>query len=123
VRAEVAHYFREVPAGDYQFLLRRYGLDGVMGALEPAQDRRPHELGLVLEVVARTQELADTICAFARATMLHYDYRGRKATAGNLAFPHAPSDIPAGPVYRYSVYHLLEVDDPTMLFPIEFVEC
>ena len=122
VRAEVARYFHEVPAASYQLLLRRYGLDGVMGPLEPAQDRRPHEVGLVLEVVARTQALADTICAFARATMLHYDYLGRKATAGNLAFPHAPSDIPAGPVYRYSVYHLLEVDDPTMLFPVDLVD-
>lgn len=116
-------YFDRVPASDYQILFHHYGLDGVMGASEPARKRaRPHEIGLVFEVVAPTQELADAICAFARATLLHYGYPGRKATAGNLAFPFAPSDVPLGPVYRFNVYHLLQVDDPCALFPVELVE-
>jgi hypothetical protein len=66
--------------------------------------------------------MADTICAFTRATLLHYGFPGRKATAGNLAFPFAPSDVPLGPVYRFNVYHLLRVDDPSALFPLELVE-
>ena len=54
--------------------------------------------------------------------MLHCSYPGRIATAGNLAFPYSPSDLHAGEVYRFSVYHLLEVDDPCELFPIDYVE-
>jgi hypothetical protein len=115
-------YFDRVPPSDYQILFHHYGRDGVMGAAEPMRAAVPHEVGLVVEVVAPTQELADTICAFVRATLLHYGYPGRKATAGNLAFPFAPSDVPLGPVYRFNVYHVLEVDDPCGPFPLELVE-
>jgi hypothetical protein len=89
-----------------------------MGQLEPHPEPA-HELGLVIEAVAPTQEIADTICSFARSTMLHYGYQGRKATAGNLAFPYSPSDVSAGAVYKFSVYHLLKVDDPKSLFPVK----
>ena len=97
--------------------------DAVMGSSEPRRETAlPHEVGLVMEVVAVTQEMADTICAFARATLMHHHYPGRKATAGNLALPFAPSDVPLGPVYRFNVYHLLEVEDPCVIFPLELVE-
>ena len=85
------------------------------------KDAHPHELGIVIEVVADTQEQADTICASARSTMLHYGYEGRRATAGNLAFPFSPSDFHAGRVYVFSMYHIIEVEDPTSLFPIDIV--
>jgi hypothetical protein len=52
--------------------------------------------------------------------MLHYPYPGRKSTAGNLAFLYSPSDIACGPVYKFSVYHLVEVDDPRELFTTEY---
>jgi hypothetical protein len=116
-------YFDTIPADEYQVIFHHYGVDGVMGATEPLGAlARPHEIGLVIEVVAPTQEQASTICAFVRSTLLHYGFPGRKATAGNLAFPFAPSDVPLGPVYRFNVYHLLEVADPCALFPVEVVE-
>ena len=91
-----------------------------MGAMEPTPGTDgAHELGIVIEAVAESQSQADTICAFARSTMLHYGYEGRRATAGNLAFPYSPSDFHAGEVYVFSVYHLLHTDDPAALFPIE----
>ena len=67
-------------------------------------------MGLVIDAVGKTQEIADAVCALARSRMLHCDYEGRKATAGNLAFPFSPSDIPVGPVYEFSVFHLAKVD-------------
>ena len=33
-----------------------------------------------------------------------------------LAFPYSPSDIPMGAAYRFNVYHLLEVEDPSEPF-------
>ncbi len=121
VRDAVRAYFGQVDAGDYRLLFHVYGRDGVMGDLEPERRIQSHELCLILEVVAGTQELANTICAFARSTLMHYSYAGRLATAGNLAFPYAPSDLPAGPVYKFNIHHLMEVDDPDELFPIELV--
>ena len=67
-------------------------------------------LGVVIDVVGKTQEIADTVCALIRSRMLHCDYEGRKSTAGNLAFPFSPSDIHVGEVYEFSVFHLAEVD-------------
>ena len=108
---------------EYYLNFTVYGRDGVMGVLEPLKDKPPsHEFGIIIEAVAETQELSDTICATARSTMLHYGYEGRKATAGNLAFPYSPSDFHAGEVYVFSVYHLMQVDDPAAIFPIKYIE-
>ncbi|MCL5935570.1 MAG: acyclic terpene utilization AtuA family protein [Bacillota bacterium] len=107
----------------YQYFLHFniYGKNGVMGKLEPQQSVHSHELGIIIEAVAETQDLANTICSFARSTMLHYGYPGRVATAGNLAFPYSPSDFKAGAVYSFNIYHLLEVADPLALFPAEII--
>jgi hypothetical protein len=92
-----------------------------LGELEP-QPHPAHELGVVFEVVAATQELANAICSSVRSTFLHYGYEGRKSTAGNLAFPFAPSDVPFGPVYEFSVYHLMEVANGLEMFRNEYEE-
>ena len=38
------------------------------------------------------------------------------ATAGNLAFPFSPSDVQAGTVFEFSLYHLMPID-PSTAFP------
>ena len=38
------------------------------------------------------------------------------------AFPYSPSDFKGGEVYRFSLYHLLRVDDPSAPFPIDLIE-
>ena len=67
-------------------------------------------LGLIIDVVGKTQAIADEICALVRSRMLHCDYPGRRSTAGNLAFPFSPSDIHTGQVYTFSLFHLAQVD-------------
>lgn len=105
----------------YQLGIRVYGRDGVMGAREPLHDAHPHELGFVLEVVARdSQEMASAVLGMARTNMLHTDFPGRLCREGNMAFPFSPSDIDVGPVYRFSIYHVAELDDPREAFPIEY---
>ena len=91
-----------------------YGRDGVMQSWEPQAGVTAHELGLVIEAVAPTQDAANSLCSMTRSTLLHYGYPGRIATAGNLAFPFSPSDLKAGPVYEFSIYHLMAVDDESM---------
>lgn len=120
VRERVKDNFRQY---GYEYFLHFniYGKNGVMAQLEPQKNIYSHELGIIIEAVGESQEIANTICSFARSTMLHYGYPGRVATAGNLAFPYSPSDFKAGPVYNFNVYHLLEVEDPLRLFPIEII--
>ena len=120
-KESVRSYYSDIDPATYQINFYHYGLDAVMGELEP--DRTlPHEIGLMFEVIADSQEKADAICASTRSCYLHYGYPGRKSTAGNLAFPFAPSDVSFGAVYAFSVYHLMAVSDPTEFFPAEWVE-
>jgi Acyclic terpene utilisation family protein AtuA len=104
----------------YTLAFRIYGRDGVMGPREPVQQIASHELGFVIEVVAESQEVATAVLGIARANMLHTDFPGRLCREGNMAFPFSPSDIEVGPVYRFSVYHVAELDDPRELFPVEY---
>lgn len=116
---QVRDYYSDIPQEDYTIHFINYGMNGVMGDLEPSKEL-PHEVGIVFEVIAKTQELANTVCGSLRSSLLHYGYDGRKSTAGNLAFPFAPSDIPFGAVYEFSVYHLMEINDSCEMFPIEY---
>jgi len=79
----------------------------------------PPELCIIIDAVAPTQEQANTVCSFARSTLLHYGYEGRISTAGNLAFPFSPSDFKVGEVFEFSLYHLMEIDDPCGCFSME----
>ncbi len=106
----------------YRLDFKVYGKNAVMGPLEPNPIAEGHELGVIIEAVADTQEIADTVCSFARSTMLHFGYPGRIATAGNLAFPYSPSDFHTGAVYGFSIYHLLEVGAPCRLFPVQLMD-
>lgn len=119
VRQSVAEQYTDIPQEQYRVNFINYGKNGVMGALEP-ETTPAHELGVLFEVVAETQEIASTICSSIRSTFMHYGYPGRKSTAGNLAFPFAPSDVEFGAVYQFSLYHLMPVEDPRALFPIEY---
>ena len=107
---------------DYTLNFIVYGKNGVMGDLEPLKETATHEIGIVIDAVADSQEHANAVCAVARSTLLHYGYPGRIATAGNLAFPFSPSDIPVGPIYVFSIYALLRSKDPASLFPCTFEE-
>ena len=86
-----------VEEGSYTLNFRKYG--GVES-----------NMGVVIDAVGKTQDIADTICSLARSRMLHCDYEGRKSSAGNVAFPFSPSDIHVGAVYEFSVFHLAKVD-------------
>ncbi|MBP3522812.1 MAG: acyclic terpene utilization AtuA family protein [Clostridia bacterium] len=116
---QVQRYYREIDPDTYTIHFMNYGIDAVLGETEP-NPTPGHEAGVMFEVLAPTQEMANMICATTRSTFLHYGYEGRKSTAGNLAFPFAPSDIPFGPVFEFSVYHLMQVPDGKCMFPIEY---
>jgi len=99
-----------------------YGKNGVMGEYEPQKVITSHELGIVAEAVAKSQETAQLICSKARIGLLHNKYEGRKATAGNVGFIFTPLEIPLGEVYQFNVYHLMEVEDPCACFPISYTK-
>ncbi len=109
-----------VPPSEYRMSVRVYGKDGVMAGWEPTPAVTGHELGFIIEVVAATQDVANAVLAMARTSLLHADFPGRLCKEGNMAFPFSPSDIELGPLYRFSVFHTLALEDPCAIFPIEY---
>lgn len=122
VKMRLGQMYPQVASGEVQIIFHVYGKNAVMGDLEPARDHVPIEIGILGEIVAPTQELANAVCANTRVAVLHAAYPGQLATGGNLALPLNPPDIPLGPVCRFSLYHLMEVDSPVDMFPIDVME-
>ncbi len=99
-----------------------YGRNAVMGGLEPGTGTNPHEVGLLIDVVAPDQELATGVAMFVRGTLQHASYPGIMNTAGNMAYPFSPFGLPVGPAYRFAVYHLMPLADPCECFPMTLEE-
>jgi hypothetical protein len=110
-------------AGGVFLNFRQYGRDAVMGTLEPGDDGHPpREIGLMIEVVAPTQEQAMAVAMYSRGHLQHASYPGILTTAGNMAYPFSPFGIPVGPAFRFAVYHLLPLSDPCEIFPMTIEE-
>jgi hypothetical protein len=124
VRVRVAMQVAELGIGenDYKLSIRVYGQSGTMASREPVKDAKPHELGILAEVLADDEEDSKAVMAKARLALLHSDFPGRKCISGNMAIPFSPSDIPMGETYEFNLWHIMEIDDPLEPFPIEMVD-
>lgn len=113
---------RGIAPADYTVRFRVYGIDGVMGAREPLRDHRPHEVGIIVEGVAATQDLANAAVRRHFSVALHVGFKGRLTSAGNAANPFSGPPISVGPVYAWSVWHIVETDSWREMCSIEMVE-
>ena len=107
---------------DYELRFIFYGRDGVMGRPAADESGALREVGVVMEAIAKDQTTANAVLSLTRSTFLHSGFDGRKATAGNLAFPFSPSDFEGGPVYEFHIYHLVELEDAAAPFEVEFAQ-
>jgi len=65
-----------------------YGRNGVQKTpVAPSQ----RELGIIIETKAKTKEAAVLLASVLTHYLIHYGYPGRKATAGNVAYPLSPN--------------------------------
>lgn len=76
---DLAHVPPDVPV---------YGRNGVQKRPVAAGE---HELGILIETRAQTAEAAETLASLLTHYLVHYGYPGRKATAGNIAYPLSPN--------------------------------
>lgn len=106
---------------EYSLRWRTYGADGTLGALEPTP-APCHEVGLVIDVVAKTQESANAVLEAAWYTALHHPIAEYSGGVSHLAFPFSPPALPAGPVYEFSLNHVWHLDDPCSPFPATYQE-
>jgi len=106
---------------DYFFNIRVGGRNAVLGDNEPFKDKVPHELTLIFEVTAPTQEIASAIMASAGHMGLHLSIPHWKGLTSNFAVPYSPREIGLGTTYRFNMNHVVEPADPNEMFPIEMV--
>ena len=65
-----------------------YGRNGVQARPVSGDER---ELGIIVETTARTEPAAILLASLLTHYLIHYGYPGRKATAGNIAYPLSPN--------------------------------
>ncbi|KIY01296.1 uncharacterized protein Z520_02848 [Fonsecaea multimorphosa CBS 102226] len=102
----------------YETKIITYGINGVMGALEPDKSL-PKEVCVVVQCKAPTQEQANEVANRTKMGLTHAPYPGQLATAGNFAWPITPCETPIGPVPEFCMYHLIHKADPVGLFPFK----
>jgi len=110
-------YGDDVKREDYHVNLRIYGKNGTMGPLEPVKEIRSHELCLVFEATAATQEIASAIAGITRHQALHLPIPEWSGLITGVACPY--NYMERGPVYRFNVNHVVEPDDPCEMFRME----
>lgn len=100
------------PAEDFWKLgFHTYGIDGVMGYLEPEDLRHvPREVFLVGEILASTQNLANLVAHTAANAVIHGPYPGQRGTGGNFAKGvGGKTEIEMGPCAEFCIYHLMPI--------------
>jgi hypothetical protein len=95
--------------------LRVYGRDAVMGALETASGVG-HEVGIVVQVTAETQELASALIRSAGHIAVHFPVPEWTGLITGLAFPYSPAEIDRGPAYQFNLHHVVEPANPLEMF-------
>ena len=108
VRQTVAERVKQVfdtRTPSYTLQFQTIGNGGGLVARRTQADVR--EVGLLISVVAPSQDAADAILAIARTHVLHCELAGRSGVLSNLAFPIAPTDLPTGPLYVFALNHVV----------------
>jgi hypothetical protein len=102
---------------EYQLFYNIYGKNGVMGDLEPVKEIKSHELCVIVEGVAPTKEMAEEITLIGSRQIFYARLPEVKGTAGTAAFV-IDGVLPAPPAYKWTMNHIIPVDDPMEFFKV-----
>jgi hypothetical protein len=94
----------------------------VMGALEPNPSEMPHEVGIVVETTAATQELATKAAQLSRQPFLHHGVPEWTSGTTSFACLHNPAHIDRGAVYRFNLNHVAVPRTKTEMFRTEIIQ-
>ena len=102
---------------EYQLFYNIYGKNGVMGDLEPVKEIKSHELCIIVEGIAPTKEMAEEVTLIGSRQIFYARLPEVKGTAGTAAFV-IDGVLPAPPAYRWTMNHVIPVDDPMEFFKV-----
>jgi phage FluMu protein gp41 len=120
IHARVKMVFGDtLPASDYLVNIRIYGKNGTMGPLEPETEIKGHELCLVFESTAPTQQIASAMSGIVRHQALHLPIPEWSGLITAVACPY--NGLVRGAVYRFNMNQVVEPQDPYEMFAMELV--
>lgn len=117
IEARVRMVFGDSLQGQWQLGIFVYGKNGTMGPLEPVKQSQAHELCLVFELTAATQEIAHSLAGITRHQALHLPIPEWSGLITAVALPYNVLD--RGPVYRFNMNQVVVPDDAFEMFPME----
>ena len=92
------------------------------GALEP-ETGIGHEVGLLFQVTAPTQELATSLMKSVGHIAVHYPVPEWSGLITSIAYPYSPPEIARGASYRFNMNHVVEPASPARDVPHRLREC
>ena len=95
-----------------------YGKNAIMKSRELNHSVTSHELGIVIEVVHPDREMAGKMASLAKYLAFRADYPEKTTTAGTGAMLVDEVLWSAQPVYRWTIDHLMPVEEKDDLFPM-----
>lgn len=103
----------------YRFDVRVFGRDATMGPLE-THPNIGHEVGLLFQVTAETQDMAAALIKSVGHIAVHYPVPEWTGLITSIAYPFSPPELHRGACYRFNMNHVVEPATPLEMFPIEF---
>jgi hypothetical protein len=116
-KASVEHRFQS--QGRLAIHYHLYGQGAVLGVSELPRSEAPREVGIVIDVVAESQQLAHDAAEDLALKIAFSRYPGRTTNAGNVAYLFSPNVIDVGQAFDTGIYHELPLSDPLEAFRIE----
>ncbi len=103
----------------YRLDVRVFGRNATMGRLE-SETRIGHEVGLLFQITAETQELATSFIKSVSHIAVHYPVPEWTGLITSIAYPYSPAEIARGATYRFNMNHVVEPATPMEMFSIDY---
>ncbi|MGP4009714.1 acyclic terpene utilization AtuA family protein [Streptomyces sp. 4N124] len=104
-----------VDPDDVDIDFRLYGDGAVLATAEP-ESLHPRELGVLITVTAPDQPTAHAVATFVAHASSHLPIPEYDGLVSTLAYPYSPPEIDRGPLYRFTLNHVVTGVSPTELF-------
>lgn len=113
LETEIKAHFSE----PFTLEFRLIGLDATLGALETGT-ATPNEVGVLGVITTDTQETASEIAKFINPHLLHFPLT-KDEELPTFAFPYSPAQTDRGPLYEFTLNHVMPLSHPMDAFRLE----
>ncbi len=103
--------------GDYTLEFRLIGINATLGPLETGT-AIPNEVGVLGIITAPTQDAASEIAKLINPFILHFPLTDSEELP-TFAFPYSPAQTDRGPVFEFTLNHVMPLSDPMEAFRLE----